>query len=83
MARKNYGELAVDRMTHEALWAMVLKDLKWFEEHGIRGADFPDKERHLRFLTDCCVELAFRGMQLAIGTVCLDHGMAGREFPKA
>jgi hypothetical protein len=67
MARRKQGSLAVDRMTMEAIWAIVAKELSWFGEYGIRGAAFAEKRQHLDRLDACCAELALRGLQLTLG----------------
>ncbi len=67
MPRRRIAELAVDRMTMEALWARVSRELDWFEQYGIRGAEFRERKAHLESLDTCCGQLALRGLQLTMG----------------
>ena len=73
MARRRIAELAVDRMTMEALWARVNRELEWFQTYGIRGAEFVEKQNHLRILDSCCGQLALRGLQLTLGSYELER----------
>lgn len=69
MPRKSRAGLAVDRMTMEALWARVSRELDWFQQYGIRGAEFRERQAHLTALDDCCAQLALRGLQLTMGNL--------------
>ena len=69
MPRRRIAELAVDRMTMEALWARVSRELDWFEQYGIRGAEFRERKAHLESLDACCGQLALRGLQLTMGHI--------------
>lgn len=71
MATKKRAVLAVDRMTMEALWARVSRELDWFEQYGIRGAEFRERKAHLTSLDACCGQLALRGLQLTMGNAQL------------
>lgn len=69
MPQKSRAALAVDRMTMEALWARVNRELEWFQQYGIRGAEFRERQAHLTALDACCGQLALRGLQLTMGNL--------------
>ncbi|MGD0043775.1 MAG: hypothetical protein ABSE84_25785 [Isosphaeraceae bacterium] len=62
MARSR-GRLAPESMDTMALWRAVHLEMQWFQDFGIRGAAFHDKERHFKRLDACLIELSLRGIQ--------------------